>query len=183
VLRLGALVDDLHLLAMADLKRLPCKPVACDATALVLDAMRRYQARAKARGLALRFADETPPSLPVHWDPARLTQLLGNLLENSLRYTDAPGCIELGLVRDGHQVSLTVDDSPPGVAQADLQRLFEPLFRADAARSRHDGGSGLGLAICDAIVQAHGGQMVAQASHRGGLRVWVTLPESVRGDR
>ena len=180
VLRLGALVEDLHLLAMADLRRLPCDPVDCDATVLAQDAMRRLQTRAEARGLTLVLSKDTPASLPVRWDPARMMQLLGNLLENSLRYTDAPGCIELGVLRQGRQVVLTVDDSPPGVAEADLQRLFEPLFRADAARSRHDGGSGLGLAICEAIVQAHGGHVAAQASARGGLRVVVTLPESAQ---
>lgn len=182
VLRLGALVEDLHLLAMADLKRLPCEPLACDATTLLQVAIRRFQTRAEARRLVLVMAKGTPPSWPVKWDPARISQLLSNLLENSLRYTDAPGCIELGLLRHDQQVVLTVDDSPPGVAEGDLQRLFEPLFRADAARSRHDGGSGLGLAICDAIAQAHGGHIAAQASARGGLRVLVTLPESAPGD-
>ncbi len=182
VLRLGALVEDLHLLATADLKRLPCNPVDCDATTLAQDAMRRLETRAEARGLALVLSKDTPSSLPVRWDPARIMQLLGNLLENSLRYTDAPGCIELGLLRQGQQVVLTVDDSPPGVAEVDLQRLFEPLFRADAARSRHDGGTGLGLAISEAIVQAHGGHIAAQASALGGLRVLVTLPESAQGE-
>jgi two-component system, OmpR family, sensor histidine kinase BaeS len=176
VLRLGALVEDLHLLSMADLHRLPCEPVACDASVLVKDVVRRFQVRAEDRGLTLRLADDVPPALPVHWDAARMTQLLGNLLENSLRYTDAPGRIELGLAYKDRQLVLSVDDSSPGVADADLQRLFEPLFRADTARGRHNGGSGLGLAICEAIAQAHDGHITAKASRLGGLQVTVTLP-------
>ncbi len=180
VLRLGALVDDLHLLAMADLQRLPCHPVACDARQIAQEAVRRFQVRAEARGLTLVMTDAkaVPLVLDVVWDPARMAQLLGNLLENSLRYTDAPGRIELGLSRSGGQVVLTVDDSAPGVAATDLPRLFEPLYRADVARSRHNGGSGLGLAICEAIAQAHGGSMAAHASVLGGLQVVVTLPVS-----
>lgn len=192
VLRLGALVDDLHLLAMADLQRLPCQPDACHAASIVQEAVRRFQTRADARGLVLVLtgaAAVSPVSAgsalqpttdvpDVVWDPSRMAQLLGNLLENSLRYTDAPGRIEMGLSMKSQQVVLTVDDSAPSVAEADLQRLFEPLYRADAARSRHTGGSGLGLSICEAIVQAHGGTMVARASALGGLQVVVTLPVS-----
>ena len=64
----------------------------------------------------------------------------------------------------------------PAFRADDLQRVFEPLFRADAARSRRNGGSGLGLAICAAIAQAHGGTIRASLSPLGGLRVDVTLP-------
>ena len=59
---------------------------------------------------------------------------------------------------------------------ADLPRLFEPLYRADAERSRHRGGSGLGLAICEAIVRSHGGGITASLSALGGLHVRIELP-------
>ena len=175
VWRLGALVDDLHLLAMADLQSLPCQRVPCDAAELVRDAVRRFQARALAGSIALQVVGAAA-SLAVVWDPARIGQLLGNLLENSLRYTDAPGRVDITLACAAQRVTLTVDDSAPGVAGADLPRLFEPLYRADAARSRHNGGSGLGLAICEAIAQAHGGRIAARPSKLGGLQVVVDLP-------
>ena len=175
VLRLGALVDDLHLLAMADLKSLPCQRVPCDAVALVQDTVRRFQTRADARGLSLNVA-VAPASIEMTADPARMAQVLANLLENSLRYSDPPGRIEVALSCRGHEVTLTVDDSAPGVSEVDLPRLFEPLYRADAARSRFSGGSGLGLAICEAIVQAHGGRIGARASPLGGLRVVIECP-------
>ena len=175
VLRLGALVDDLHLLAMADIQALSCRPADCDATALLRDAVRRLEPRAAAAGLTLCCAT-VPPHLAVRWDAARIAQLLANLLENSLRYTDAPGRVEIAVGIDGDAVHLRVADSAPGVDAADLARMFEPLYRADAARSRHSGGSGLGLAICDAIARAHGGRMSALPSALGGLQVTVVLP-------
>jgi two-component system sensor histidine kinase BaeS len=112
----------------------------------------------------------------VRWDGRRIEQLLGNLLDNSLRYTDAPGCVRLTLQIDAGEVLIDLDDSAPGVPAVDAARLFEPLYRADAARSRHTGGSGLGLAICHAIVQAHGGAITATASELGGLQVRIRLP-------
>lgn len=176
VLRLGAIVDDLHLLAMSDLQALPCHRAPCDAAHIVRRVAQRYAARAAERGLALQGDAAAGLTLPVHWDEGRIEQLLVNLLENSLRYTDAPGRISLGLHAQGRQVSLIVDDSAPGVAAADLPHLFDPLFRADAARSRERGGSGLGLAICAALARAHGGRVRAGASALGGLCVTVDLP-------
>ena len=114
--------------------------------------------------------------MQVSGDAGRLEQLLSNLLENSLRYTDAPGRVDIGITRTGPTLTLQVQDSAPGVAASHLPHLFEPLYRVDAARSRRNGGSGLGLAICDAIVRAHGGQMQASPSALGGLCIRVSLP-------
>jgi two-component system sensor histidine kinase BaeS len=179
MLRLSALVDDLHLLAMADLHSLPCRLSDDDAAELVRDTVRRFESRALAAGLTLS-CHAVPPHLAVLWDPARIEQLLSNLLENSLRYTDAPGLIEVALTTVGDKVQLSVADSAPGAAAADLARLFEPLYRADEARGRHNGGSGLGLAICEAIAQAHGGRMTAQPATSGGLLITLVLPVQAR---
>jgi two-component system sensor histidine kinase BaeS len=176
VLRLGALIDDLHLLAMADLQSLPCHFVDADAADIVQDALPQFEARAAAAGLKLAWATAPSSPLPVCWDPQRIRQLLSNLLENSLRYTDSPGSISLSLQSVGENLRFTIDDSGPGVAADDLVHLFEPLYRADSARNRNTGGSGLGLAICEAIVRAHGGQIAAHSSQLGGLQVEVLLP-------
>src|SRR5690606_11840488 len=115
-----------------------------------------------------------------HWvqgDERRLEQLLSNLLENTLRYTDAPGRARVTvetLSRAG--VRLIVEDSAPGVSAEVLPRLFERLFRVEGSRSRAHGGAGLGLAICRHIVQAHGGTARAVASPLGGLRLEFDFP-------
>jgi two-component system sensor histidine kinase BaeS len=72
-------------------------------------------------------------------------------------------------------VKITVEDSAPGVDVTECEHLFQPLYRADRARSRAAGGSGLGLAICRAIVEAHGGKISARPSGLGGLAVTATF--------
>ena len=173
--RLSRLVEDLHLLALSDLKALPCHRLDLDATALVAGVAERMRQRAAARGLVFdaRLPDQP---VPACWDAERIEQLLGNLLENSMRYTDAPGTTRLTMQCDADTVTLTIDDSPPGVPVSELPRLFEPLYRADRARSRAHGGSGLGLSICQAIARAHEGSIDAGLSLLGGLQVRVRLP-------
>lgn len=174
VLRLSALVDDLHLLAMSDLKALPCYFEELDAIELARMVLQRFELRAAQLGLALRFESPQAVSILVHWDARRIGQLLGNLLDNSLRYTDAPGQVVLKIEPHANHVGMDIKDSAPGVAESDLPRVFEPLYRADAARGR--GGSGLGLTICQAIVQAHGGCVTATPSELGGLCIHIELP-------
>ena len=176
VVRLTCLIDDLHLVALSELSSFPCERRECDALNLVRRMVAGYELRAHKQGMALQFVAPAQDPLPVHWDARRIEQLLRNLLENSLRYTDAPGRIVVALESDGMQVILTVDDSAPGVSQADAERIFLPLHRTDAARARNAEGSGLGLAICQIIVQAHGGSIQASSSELGGIRMQVCLP-------
>jgi len=81
----------------------------------------------------------------------------------------------------GAAVEIRLDDTPPGVPEADLDRLFDPLYRADPSRSRAFGGSGLGLAIAKAIALAHGGRLRAEPSSLGGLAMVLTLPLKPEG--
>lgn len=173
---LGQIVDDLRELAVSDLGSLSFehRPVAVQA---VLERVQqRFAQRASQAGLVLTLDPAAAAGMQVSGDAGRLEQLLSNLLENSLRYTDAPGRVDIGITRTGPTLTLQVQDSAPGVAASHLPHLFEPLYRVDAARSRRNGGSGLGLAICDAIVRAHGGQMQASPSALGGLCIRVSLP-------
>jgi two-component system sensor histidine kinase BaeS len=91
VLQLNALVDDLHLLAMADLRALPCYFEDLDVVELVEGIVQRFALRASQQGLTLSVENKPESPLIVRWDAKRIEQLLGNVLDNSLRYTDAPG--------------------------------------------------------------------------------------------
>jgi two-component system sensor histidine kinase BaeS len=182
VVHLGALVDDLHLLAMSDLNALPCHFEDSDAMEIVQRVRQRFELRAQQAGLTLEFEDAQAAPIPACWDARRIEQLLGNLIDNSLRYTDAPGRTILRLAVQSRCVCIEVDDTVPGVPTSDLGKVFEPLYRADAARSRHSGGSGLGLAICHAIVSAHHGHISATASPLGGLRIRIELPVAIMGN-
>lgn len=176
VLTLGRLVNDLHTLAMADLQTLPCQFEKLEVQPWLMALLQRCRERFAAQGLTLTFELQALQGLTAMWDRTRLEQLVNNLLENSSRYTDAPGQIVVTTAHHDAQVEIFVDDSAPGVPSEALPRLFEPLYRVDDARTRQTGGSGLGLAICEAIVRAHGGTIRAEAAAIGGLRVVVTLP-------
>jgi len=177
VLQLNALVDDLHLLAMSDLKALPCYFEDTDAANLLKGIVQRFALRATQVGLTLRF-DAVPGSPEnVRWDAKRIEQLVGNLIDNSLRYTDAPGQVIVRLrSHDATTLVIEVEDTAPGVSGDDLTRIFEPLYRSDAARGRSTGGSGLGLAICEQIAKAHHGVIRAEASGLGGVLFRLELP-------
>ena len=173
--QLTRLVGDLHQLALADLDALPMTMGPVDLADLTRRVVDRFRTQADSKGLLVELA-VADGSIDIDADAQRLEQLLGNLLQNSIRYTDAPGRIVVRARRSSGFAELVVDDSPPGVAVDDLQRLFDPLYRADQARSRKSGGSGLGLAIARAIVVAHGGKIAASPSPLGGLRLSATLP-------
>lgn len=177
VLRLNRLVDDLHLLAISDLQSLPCYMADDDAVAMLQRLHRRYEGRARAAGLSMHLeVPDAEAEWTVHWDAGRIEQLLANLLENSLRYTQPPGQVRLLLERLDSRVRVVVEDSAPGVPAGQLSQLFDPLYRGEAARSSGSGGSGLGLAICQVIAKAHGGQLLATTSALGGLCLTLDLP-------
>ncbi len=186
VMQLTRLVGDLHMLSMADMDGLRCDFEPGDAHAMLLKTLQRFEEPARQRGLQLQLPVSGGAPLQVCWDFNRIDQMLSNLLNNSMRYTDAPGVVSVhwaldspgsSALGDAGSLSLIVEDSAPGVAPEDLSQLFEPLFRADKARQRgSDHGSGLGLSIVRAIVSAHHGQVTAEPSPLGGLRLCVQLP-------
>ena len=114
-------------------------------------------------------------------DETRLAQVFANLLQNTLRYTDSPGRLEVAVRREGRRIMVDWQDSSPGVAADELGRLTDRLFRVDASRSRAGGGSGLGLAIVKAIIDAHGGTFIARQSPLGGLWLEIALPAAGNG--
>ena len=173
---LGRLVDDLHFLAISDLSGPACRFDDFDALALCRKVIARFADRAEANGLALELTHHGHSTLPVRWDERRIEQVLSNVVTNSLRYTDAPGRVVLTVAESAEMVTLTLDDTAPGVSDAERARLFEPLYRTAATRERASAGCGLGLAVSASIVAAHAGTLTAAASMLGGLQIRITLP-------
>jgi len=173
VRQLTHLVNDLHDLALADAGNLRYHFTALDLDALCEDAVDAARPALGRRRVRLR-TDLSPAR--VNGDPVRLRQLLDNLLQNSLKYTDEGGEVHLTLGRDGDDWRLTLNDSAPGVPDDALPKLFDHLYRVESSRNRQTGGAGLGLAIARRIVEAHGGTMTADHSPLGGLRITVRLP-------
>lgn len=174
VLSLGKLVDDLYELSLSDLGALDYRREPVSLAEIVVSAVETHRHRFEDKGVALTLGPMRPAV--VYGDRRRLGQLLGNLLENSVRYTDAGGRCEVGLEATATTSVVTIDDSAPGVPVELHDRLFERLYRVEGARTREHGGAGLGLAICRNIVEAHGGRIAALASPLGGLRIRMELP-------
>ena len=172
--RLARLVDDLHTLSLSDVGALTYHREPVDLAEALEDAVSSRRREAEGRGLAVKL--DLAAGVVVLADESRLAQVFANLMQNSLRYTDAPGTIAIALRREGEAAVIDWHDSAPGVAAEDLPRLTERLYRVEGSRSRASGGSGLGLAIARAIVEGHGGTLTAAASPLGGLAIRVVLP-------
>jgi two-component system sensor histidine kinase BaeS len=175
VATLGGLVDDLYDLAVADLGPGALRKRDVDVAQLAIDALGAFEERFAARGLAVDATRVVSPAV-AEGDPRRLTQLINNVLENALRYTDPGGRVEVAVRGERDGVTLDVMDSAPGVPVALLPRLFERLFRVEPSRSREFGGAGLGLSVCQSIVRGHGGTIEARTSPLGGIWIHVRLP-------
>jgi two-component system, OmpR family, phosphate regulon sensor histidine kinase PhoR len=115
-------------------------------------------------------------------DPDALRQILTNLFDNALRYTQPGGRITVKLAPDEGGVRLSVGDNGSGITSEHLPRIFERFYRADPARSREEGGTGLGLAIVKHLVEAHGGSVEAQSQWGQGttISIWFPAPAEIR---
>ncbi|WP_433531349.1 sensor histidine kinase [Micromonospora sp. CA-263727] len=124
--------------------------------------------------VALRLDAAEDPEVTV--DPVRLRQIVGNLVANAIRYTPPGGTVTVALeMRPGRMV-ISVADTGPGIAAADLPKVFDRFWRADSSRSRTTGGSGLGLPIARQLARAHGGELTATSASGCGAIFTVVLP-------
>ncbi|QUY48129.1 two-component system sensor histidine kinase BaeS [Serratia plymuthica] len=171
VTTLTKLVDDLHQLSLSDLGALAYRKSTVDCVHLLQIAVAAFRERFRAKGLEI--VTLLPEQAPLFGDPDRLNQLFNNLLENSLRYTDAGGKLEIGAEQLPGQLRLYWRDSGPGVNDEQLARIFERFYRTEGSRNRASGGSGLGLSICQNIVEAHNGRIFAAHSPLGGVQITV----------
>jgi len=177
--RLGRLIDDLLTLSDLELGRMPLRLGAVSVASAVDDVLQIFAERAARAGVVLT-ADVAPGTPAVHADGDRLRQVLINLVDNGLKYTQGNGrvVVRAGPAGPPHagMVEMVVDDTGCGIPAQDLPRLTERFFRVDKARSRELGGTGLGLAIVKHIVQAHGGLLAITSTLGQGTAVRVLLP-------
>lgn len=179
--RMADLVEQLLTLARADEGRfdLHREPVALEP--LVRDVFETASILGEEGGIAVSLSVSEP--LTVMGDPARLRQLLLNLVTNAIKYTLRGGQVEMILRSAGDVVTFVVRDTGIGIAAADLPHIFDRFWRADRVRSRtgERGGFGLGLAISQWIAQAHGGTLSAASRLTRGSTFTLTLPLAPEG--
>jgi two-component system OmpR family sensor kinase len=158
--RMTALVEDMLLLARLDAGR-PLAREPVDLVPLAVDAVSDAHATGPEHHWRLNLP-EGP--VTVFGDPARLHQVLANLLTNARTHTAVGTTVTVGVGTDGGDAVLRITDDGPGIPAALLPHIFERFARGDTSRSRAAGSTGLGLAIVHAVVSAHGGTVAAASA-------------------
>jgi heavy metal sensor kinase len=149
-----------------------------DIAALVRDACRLFKAPAEEKGITLD--GRGPERLALSGDIRLLQRMIGNLLDNAIKYTRANGRVDVAVrSQAGGRVEIEVRDTGPGISATDLPHVFERFYRGDPSRSLT--GAGLGLSFARAVARAHGGEITAASSPGDGSTFTVTLP--VRPDQ
>lgn len=170
--RMTRLVGDLLLLARADSGGLPLdrKPVELDT--VLFEVYRQVSKPKPPVDVELTAVDQAT----VMGDPDRLKQLLLNLVDNAIKYTQPGGHISLSLAKKAGWAHVEVTDTGIGIPSENLPHIFDRFYRVDKARTRAQGGSGLGLSIAKWIAQAHGGAIRVTSKVGEGTTFTVTLP-------
>jgi signal transduction histidine kinase len=176
--RLRRLVDDLQELSRAEARQIPLSLQPVAPQRLVQDALEPLEGQFAEKGLDLQI--QLPKDIPqVMADPTRAVQILTNILVNALRYTPAPGHVEVAVSCEEGVVAFRVSDTGVGLSQEQLAHIFERFYRVDKSRSRAFGGSGIGLTIAQSLAQAMGGEIGVESAGLGqGSSFILTLPQA-----
>ncbi len=157
--QIDRLIQDIYLISKHDIQQLTLYVELVFLSDLTDELMSSFRQLAEEKGLMLSvknsLTNDESNDMTIEGDWQRLIQLFGNLLQNSLDYTDRGGQINLSIRVVRSSIEVTVQDSAPGVPEQEQPQLFERLYRRESSRNRGTGGSGLGLSICKAIVEAH----------------------------
>jgi len=172
--RMERLVSDLLRLARLDARQEALDVAPCDVQQLFRTVVGDVAETAEAKRQQIMTAVGEDTSR-VMADPAKLHDVLRNLVENAVHYSPDGATIRLEAARADGSVRISVTDSGPGIPPEDLSRIFERFYRVDKSRAR-PGGTGLGLAIVKHLVELHGGEAVAENRPEGGARFVITLP-------
>lgn len=171
--QLSRLVEDVMLLARIEAHEHSIRPEPVDVSGLVMGVSSTFGDRAETSSISLLVDCEESGDRLI--DPDRLSQILSNLIENALRYTPEFGEIEVGLEASPHEIEVFVRNSGPGIAPADVPRVFDRLYVAEKYRAVRPAGSGLGLAIVAQLVDAMGGTVACRSDADTGTVFTVAL--------
>jgi len=174
--RMTALVNDLLELSRLDARTEAAPTGSISLSPVISDLEESWQAVAQDRDLKLDLS--IPEGLAVRGEVQGVRQILGNLLDNALKYTPSGGEVRVSARRENGRVLLEVADTGIGIPAADLDRIFERFYRVDKDRSRDVGGTGLGLSIVKHLVQAYGGTITVESRLNRGSTFRVRLPRA-----
>jgi two-component system, OmpR family, manganese sensing sensor histidine kinase len=169
--RMSRLTGDLLLLAGAD-RSLERELFRVDVAGILDRLAAHYRARFSQANISLTVTTQRPAA--VYGNPDQIERIVGNLLENALRYTPAGGEVSVETGHSGHELQIAVRDSGVGIATEHLERIFDRFWRADPVRS--PGGAGLGLSIARALARRHGGDVTVTSRYGAGSTFVASIP-------
>lgn len=172
--RLSAIVSDLLVLVQADAHTMKLQREKMSLAAVIKETAHRLEPMAQARNQAITLSLQD--SGDMFADKSKLRQVVYNLLDNAIKYTQDGGQIQLTLQRSGRDALFVVSDNGQGIKAEHLPHIFDRFYRIDKARSRDSGGTGLGLSIVRQIVTLHGGVIRAESAEGEGTSFIVELP-------
>jgi signal transduction histidine kinase len=170
--RMNRLIEDLLEVVRIDGGRLALDMRTVRADEILALTGEQFQFAAAEKGVSL-VIDTVSPDLRVDADLERVAQVMGNLVSNALKFVERGGCVRVGCIEDETSARFVVTDTGPGMAPAQLERLFEKFWQARRTDRR---GVGLGLTIARGIVEAHGGRIWADSRIGEGSTFHFTLP-------
>lgn len=171
---LTRLVDELHQLSLADVKAAQYEEESLDFVGLVKECISAREEDFRQK--EFDQISDLPTELLMHGDSTRLRQIVENLLENTVRYSDQCARVSVKLSQHDENAVLEISDSGPGVPEDSLISLFDRFYRVDSSRNRATGGTGLGLSLVKSYAEIHGGNVEAFKSPLGGLGIRVHIP-------
>jgi signal transduction histidine kinase len=172
---LERLVEDLRLLTLAETRQLHFELKEVDLNSLFERVINVFTPQANERDNEFKL--NLPEKLPQVWvDPQRIEQVVGNIIDNALNYSNQKGTISIEATLIEKGVRVAISDSGNGVPNQEVGMIFDRFYRSDKSRTRSAGGAGLGLAIVKQLIEAQGGKVGAENRPDGGLSVWFTLP-------
>lgn len=172
--RLQHLIDDMLVLSQIENAKEDPSAKPCVVARAVENCVARLEPIAEKTGISVRI--QVDPSLIISCSPTRLEQLLGNLIENAIKYNRPAGRVDITGVRQRKTAVVRVRDTGIGIAQEHFGRLFERFYRVDASRSREIGGTGLGLSIVKHLAVLYGGEVGVESQVGKGSTFTVRLP-------
>ena len=173
---MSKVLEDLFVLSKSDENQvnLDYKPV--DLRALVEEVCKHAEILAEEKNIKIIIAFLEP--IEIKGDEVRLRQMVWNVLQNGIKYTQQGGELKISLQNEGDFALLTIQDTGIGIPEEDLPLIFNRFYRVDKARTRDEGGSGLGLSICRQIAEAHKGKIEVESKLDVGTHFKIRLPSS-----
>ena len=175
--RIDALVGQILRLSQLNDPSAPINRERFDVGELLESLVQDSNLEAASRGIVVELHNLSMEACYVDGDRQLLSSAIENVLRNAIHYSPAGGKVDTAIQKSNDEIRIAVMDRGPGVAEAELENIFEPFYRATAQGDRSIRGHGLGLAITHRIVTLHNGSVFAKSRDSGGLTVELRLPQ------